>query len=107
MNKTGKMKSLILLIFFAMAGFLSVWAKNEVIISTRNNSLVLIAEEGKELLFGYFGKKVSSEHIPQLYAAGLIENVAAYPVFGRNCISENAMLVQHPNGSLSLEWLLG
>ena len=103
MNKTGKMKSLILLIFFAMAGFLSVWAKNEVIISTRNNSLVLIAEEGKELLFGYFGKKVSSEHIPQLYAAGLIENVAAYPVFGRNCISENAMLVQHPNGSLSLE----
>ena len=46
MNKTGKMKSLILLIFFAMAGFLSVWAKNEVIISTRNNSLVLIAEEG-------------------------------------------------------------
>ena len=79
MNKTGKMKSLILLIFFAMAGFLSVWAKNEVIISTRNNSLVLIAEEGKELLFGYFGKKVSSEHIPQLYAAGLIENVAAYP----------------------------
>ena len=52
MNKTGKMKSLILLIFFAMAGFLSVWAKNEVIISTRNNSLVLIAEEGKELLFG-------------------------------------------------------
>ena len=48
MNKTGKMKSLILLIFFAMAGFLSVWAKNEVIISTRNNSLVLIAEEGKE-----------------------------------------------------------
>lgn len=57
MNKTGKMKSLILLIFFAMAGFLSVWAKNEVIISTRNNSLVLIAEEGKELLFGYLGRK--------------------------------------------------
>ena len=61
----------------------SLWAQ-DVLISTRNTSLLLDAPVGGEVRFIYYGDKLSTSD-----AATLLETeqktFSAYPVYGLNC----------------------
>ena len=71
----------------------SLWAQ-DVLISTRNTSLLLDAPVGGEVRFIYYGDKLSTSD-----AATLLETeqktFSAYPVYGVNCPSESALSVTH------------
>lgn len=81
---------------------LYAWEK-DVLVSTSNTSLLLSAPEGGELQIAYYGDKIKPAEIAQVYQAGLAMNRPAYPVFGIECMNEAALLVQHPDGNMSLD----
>lgn len=79
----------------------SLWAQ-DVLISTRNTSLLLDAPVGGEVRFIYYGDKLSTSG-----AATLLETeqktFSAYPVYGLNCPSESALSVTHGDGNMTLQ----
>ena len=79
----------------------SLWAQ-DVLISTRNTSLLLDAPVGGEERFIYYGDKLSTSD-----AATLLETeqktFSAYPVYGLNCPSESALSVTHGDGNMTLQ----
>ena len=79
----------------------SLWAQ-DVLISTRNTSLLLDAPVGGEVRFIYYGDKLSTSD-----AATLLETeqktFSAYPVYGLNCPSESALSVTHGDGNMTLQ----
>ncbi len=80
----------------------SLWAQ-DVLISTRNTSLLLDAPVGGEVRFIYYGDKLSTSD-----AATLLETeqktFSAYPVYGLNCPSESALSVTHGDGNIPFNW---
>ena len=79
----------------------SLWAQ-DVLISTRNTSLLLDAPVGGEVRFIYYGDKLSTSD-----AATLLETeqktFSAYPIYGLNCPSESALSVTHGDGNMTLQ----
>ena len=79
----------------------SLWAQ-DVLISTRNTSLLLDAPVGGEVRFICYGDKLSTSD-----AATLLETeqktFSAYPVYGLNCPSESALSVTHGDGNMTLQ----
>jgi alpha-galactosidase len=97
------MKKLILiLICLSITSFLFA-KEGDVLISTRNTSLVLSAPVGGELQFIYYGDKITQGQVAQVYDAGDAACLPAYPVFGIECSSEVALQVCHSDGNLSLD----
>ena len=72
-----------------------------ILLSTRNSSLLLTAEKGKTPLFQYFGARVASPD--DILASGAAFGDAAYPQFGAQCYREVAIQATHGDGSMSLE----
>ena len=72
-----------------------------ILLSTRNSSLLLTAEKGKAPLFQYFGARVASPG--DILASGAAFGDAAYPQFGAQCHREVAIQATHADGSMSLE----
>ncbi len=97
------MKKLLLVWMCLSTSFsLHAWEK-DILISTLNTSLLLSAPENRELQIVYYGDKITTDQIHQIYDAGLALNCPAYPVFGIECIAEPALQVKHADGNLSLE----
>lgn len=97
------MKKLLLTGVCMLASFsLHAWEK-DILISTSNTSLLLSAPENSEAKIIYYGEKITTPQIAQIYAAGLALNRPAYPVFGIECMSEAALQVKHSDGNLSLD----
>ena len=74
-----------------------------ILLSTRNSSLLLTAEKGKTPLFQYFGARVASPD--DILASGAAFGDAAYPQFGAQCYREVAIQATHGDGSQTT-WIL-
>lgn len=91
-----------LLLFITLCGQAATWDSNQ-LLSTRNTSLLVEAEEGKALKFAYYGERIDERICNQIYDAGVNVNSDAYPVFGTTTIRTHAMQVTHADGNMTLE----
>lgn len=71
-----------------------------ILISTPNTSLGLVADQGQELKFAYYGAKIDDSDLDALIASGSL-STAAYPVYGMKTPSEDALAVRHSDGNMS------
>lgn len=78
------------------------WEK-DVLISTPNTSLLLSAPENEELKIAYYGEKIGSDEVDNVYSSGLAFNELAYPALGSTGDKETVLAVQHPDGDMSLD----
>ena len=79
---------------------LGAWAR-QVVVETRNISLVMEVEEGRAPRYVYFGAKLSAQdltHIQQPSADGRMD---VYPAYGMNTPAEPAFAVTHADGSMA------
>ena len=89
---------------FALAMMLcltmNVVRAEQVVIETRNTSLVLEVEKGKQPKYVYYGAKLSAQELAhlQLPRDGRME---AYPAYGLNAPAEAALAMRHADGNLS------
>ena len=72
----------------------------QVVLQTKNTTMVLNVENGKQPQYVYYGTKLSSydlQHL-QLPTNGRMD---AYPVYGLNCPAEAALAMKHADGNMS------
>ena len=89
--------------FFAAAMVLMaqpVFAQN-VDISTRNTTLLIQADKGKEAKILYYGSRLSADDIQTV--AQTSDMITAYPAYGLSCPQEYALAVTHPDGNMTLQ----
>ena len=74
----------------------------QVVIQTKNTTMVLNVDEGKQPQYVYFGTKLSSYDLQHLQTPrnGRMD---AYPAYGMNCPAEAAIAMRHADGNLSTE----
>lgn len=80
----------------------AVWER-ELLISTRNTSLMLTAGEGESLKFAYYGDRIDDMERNRIHDAWIGLNKDAYPVFGTTCNFAHAMQVTHADGNMTLD----
>ncbi|MBR5686661.1 MAG: alpha-galactosidase [Prevotella sp.] len=96
------MKKLLILLMSAVAT--AVWA-GPVTIETKNMTLLLNADTGKQPEYVYFGPRLDrsdADHV-QRHAEGRMN---AYPVYGMNCPAEAALAIRHADGNMSSEMVV-
>ena len=89
------------LFFFAllMAGVQTASAE-QVVVQTKNTTMVLNVDEGKQPQYVYFGAKLSDsdlQHMQRTHGG----RMDAYPAYGMNCPAEAALAITHADGNLS------
>ena len=89
------------LFFFAllMAGVQTASAE-QVVVQTKNTTMVLNVDEGKQPQYVYFGAKLSDsdlQHMQRTHGG----RMDAYPAYGMNCPAEAAFAMTHADGNLS------
>lgn len=79
----------------------TVWAK-QVVIQTRNTTMVLDVETGRQPQYVYYGAKLTDYDLQHLQGVrgGRMD---AYPAYGMNCPAEAAVAMTHADGNLSTE----
>lgn len=99
------MKKTLIFLMALLAGICSASAKlqQDVIISTRNTSLLLLARRGEPLKIAYYGQRLADEEASQVWQLGLSANRQAYPSFNSWPPEEYAIEVEHADGSISLD----
>ena len=72
----------------------------QVTIQTKNTTMVLNVENGKQPQYVYFGTKLSDYDLSHLQTPrnGRMD---AYPVYGLNCPAEAALAMRHSDGNMS------
>ncbi len=80
-----------------------VFAQN-VDISTRNSTLLIQADKGREAQVLYYGSRLSAADIEAV--AQTASPLAAYPAYGLNCPQEYALAVTHPDGNMTLQLMV-
>ena len=91
----------ILFLTFLMVSASTAWAK-QVVIQTKNTTMVLDVETGKQPQYVYYGAKLSDYDLQNLQAPrdGRMD---AYPAYGMNCPAEAAVAMTHADGNMSTE----
>ena len=89
------------LFFFAllMAGVQTASAE-QVVVQTKNTTMVLNVDEGKQPQYVYFGAKLNDsdlQHMQHTHGG----RMDAYPAYGMNCPAEAALAMTHADGNLS------
>ena len=89
------------LFFFAllMAGVQTASAE-QVVVQTKNTTMVLNVDEGKQPQYVYFGAKLNDsdlQHMQRTHGG----RMDAYPAYGMNCPAEAALAMTHADGNLS------
>ena len=84
-----------------VASALTVKAE-QVVIQTKNTTMVLKVDQGKQPQYVYFGTKLSSYDMQHLQAprSGRMD---VYPAYGMNCPAEAALAMRHADGNMSTE----
>ncbi len=74
----------------------------QVTVQTKNMTMVLNVDEGKQPQYVYFGAKLSDYDLAHLQAprGGRMD---AYPAYGMDCPAEAALAMRHADGSLATE----
>ena len=91
------------LFFFAllMAGVQTASAE-QVVVQTKNTTMVLNVDEGKQPQYVYYGAKLSDndlQHMQRTHGG----RMDAYPAYGMNCPAEAALAMTHADGNMSTE----
>ena len=88
-----------LFLAFLMISATKVWAE-QVVIQTKNTTMVLNVEGNKQPQYVYFGTRLSDYdlHNMQLPRNGRMD---AYPAYGMNCPAEAAIAMRHADGNMS------
>ena len=91
----------ILFLAFLMVSASTAWAK-QVVIQTKNTTMVLDVETGKQPQYVYYGAKLSDYDLQNLQSPrdGRMD---AYPAYGMNCTAEAAVSMTHADGNMSTE----
>ena len=91
----------ILFLAFLMVSASTAWAK-QVVIQTKNTTMVLDVETGKQPQYVYYGAKLSDFDLQNLQSPrdGRMD---AYPAYGMNCPAEAAVAMTHADGNMSTE----
>ena len=91
----------ILFLAFLMVSASTAWAK-QVVIQTKNTTMVLDVETGKQPQYVYYGAKLSDYDLQNLQTPrdGRMD---AYPAYGMNCPAEAAVAMTHADGNMSTE----
>ena len=98
-----KIKSLTLFLAFMLGSVLSAWSQQDVLLSTQNTSLLLLAKKGEPLKIAYYGDRLKAEEASEVWRAGIAFDRHAYPTFNSWCPEECAIMVQHANGDIALD----
>jgi alpha-galactosidase len=79
----------------------TAWAR-QVVIQTRNTTMVLDVETGRQPQYVYYGAKLTDYDLQHLQGArgGRMD---AYPAYGMNCPAEAAVAMTHADGNMSTE----
>ena len=88
---------------FALLTATAQWAMAETVtLHTRNTTMVLNVEKGKQPKYVYYGAKLSDYDLQHLQAprSGRMD---AYPAYGMNCPAEAAFAMKHADGNMSTE----
>ena len=94
------MKKILFLAIFLAAGSMS--RAEQVVIQTKNTTMVLDVENNKQPQYVYYGTRLSDydlQHL-QLPRSGRMNT---YPAYGMNCPAEAAIAMRHADGNLSTE----
>ena len=91
----------ILFLAFLMVSASTAWAK-QVVIQTKNTTMVLDVETGKQPQYVYYGAKLSDFDLQNLQAPR-DGRMNAYPAYGMNCPAEAAVAMTHADGNMSTE----
>jgi len=94
------MKKILFLAIFLAAGSMS--RAEQVVIQTKNTTMVLDVENNKQPQYVYYGTRLSDydlQHL-QLPRSGRMN---AYLAYGMNCPAEAAIAMRHADGNLSTE----
>ena len=88
------------LLFFALLTASAQTAMAEqVTIQTKNTTMVLNVDEGKQPQYLYFGAKLSDSDLHSLQKPS--GRMDAYPAYGMNCPAEAAIAMRHADGNMS------
>ena len=90
-----------LFLAFLMVSASTAWAK-QVVIQTKNTTMVLDVETGKQPQYVYYGAKLSDFDLQNLQAPR-DGRMNAYPAYGMNCPAEAAVAMTHADGNMSTE----
>ena len=72
----------------------------QVVLQTKNTTMVLNVENGKQPQYVYYGTKLSSYDLQHLQTP-TNGRMDAYPVYGLNCPAEAALAMKHADGNMS------
>ena len=72
-------------------------------LSTPNTTIILSAEQGKQLYFRYYGAKAEASDVR---AAGRMMKYDAYPAFGTRCDAPYASLVKQHDGDNATKFVV-
>ena len=80
----------------------SITRAEQVVIQTKNSTMVLNVEGNKQPQYVYYGTKLSAFDLANLQAPrnGRMD---AYPAYGMNCPAEAAIAITHADGNMSTE----
>ena len=94
------MKKYLLLSLLVVSAFTA--KAEQVVIQTKNTTMVLDVKQGKQPQYLYFGSKLSSFDLQHLQTPrnGRMD---AYPAYGMNCPAEAAIAIRHTDGNMSTE----
>ncbi len=73
----------------------------QVTIQTKNTTMVLNVDEGKQPQYMYYGAKLSDYDLQHMQVVGVFGRMDAYPAYGMNCPAEAAIAIKHADGNLS------
>ena len=93
------------LLFFAfLAASVQTTMAEQVTVQTKNTTMVLNVDQGRQPQYVYYGTKLSDTDLEHLQAdrGGRMD---AYPAYGMNCPAEAALAMTHADGNLSTELL--
>ena len=101
------MKRFFFSLFISLAGILSLhaWDQN-ILISTKNTSLLFAAQNGGDLRFAYYGDKIAPAEIDQVHDVWAGLNRAAYPAFGSETSAATALRAVHADGNQTLDLIV-
>ena len=73
----------------------------QVVVETKNTSLVLEVEKGQQPKYVYYGTKLNAQELQHLQRPAVFGRMEAYPAYGLNTPAEAALAMRHADGNLS------
>ena len=101
------MKKILFVILTCIWSVVSMYAwDRNILVSTKNTSLLFAAQNDGDLRFAYYGDKITPDQINQIHDIWAGLNRPAYPTFGSEYSSATALQVVHSDGNMTLDLIV-